>query len=152
VAERVREAQVSDAAAIGRLLDAFTREYDDFTPGPDALAERIAVLLWSGEVTVLLAGEPPCAVSVLRFRPSLWTEHLECHLAELYVTPERPGQGLGRALLQAAIDHARARGADFMDLGTSADDRVARRRNESFGFTNLERPGGPVMYLYERER
>jgi hypothetical protein len=37
---------------------------------------------------VLLAGAGPDGLAVLRFRPSLWTDALECSLAELYVAPE----------------------------------------------------------------
>jgi ribosomal protein S18 acetylase RimI-like enzyme len=47
---------------------------------------------------------------------------------------------------------ARARGADYMDLGTSEDDVAARSLYESLGFDNHEgKPGGPVNYYYERE-
>ena len=54
--------------------------------------------------------------------------------------------------MNAAIVHARRRGAGYMDLGTSEDDVAARRLYESHGFTNREgRPDGPVMYFYERE-
>ncbi len=50
------------------------------------------------------------------------------------------------------MDHARARGATRMDLGTSEDDTVARALYERLGFTNLERqPDGPAMLFYERE-
>jgi ribosomal protein S18 acetylase RimI-like enzyme len=52
----------------------------------------------------------------------------------------------------AAMDHARSRGADYMDLGTSEDDVAARALYESLGFTNREgKPDGPLMYFYERE-
>lgn len=61
-------------------------------------------------------------------------------------------QGLGRALLQAAMSTARARGADYMDLGTSDTDVAARALYESLGFSNREgKPDGPVNYYYERE-
>lgn len=70
---------------------------------------------------------------------SVWTEGLECYLAELYVASDRRGQGLGRALMEAAIALARSRGADYMDLGTSEDDVAARHLYESLGFTNRER-------------
>jgi ribosomal protein S18 acetylase RimI-like enzyme len=73
-------------------------------------------------------------------------------LAELYVEPERRGHGLGRALMQTAIEIARAEGATYMDLGTSEDDVAARALYESLGFSNREgRPDGPVNYFYERE-
>ncbi len=89
---------------------------------------------------------------MLRLRPSLWTDALECYLAELYVAPERRGRGLGRALMEAAMELARARGADRMDLGTGDSDAAARALYESLGFDNHEgRPGGPVNFFYERE-
>ncbi len=68
------------------------------------------------------------------------------------MVPGRRGQGLGRALMEAAIDQARHHGAAHMDLGTSEDDVAARALYESLGFTNREGgPGGPVNYFYERE-
>jgi ribosomal protein S18 acetylase RimI-like enzyme len=150
--EGVREATAADADAVARMLDAFNREYDDVTPGPEAIAERLRELLGGDDLAVLVVGEGPDGLAVLRFRPSLWSRALECYLAELYVVPERRGQGLGRALMGAAIEFARGHGADFMDLGTSEDDVAARALYESFGFTNREgRPDGPIMYVYERE-
>ena len=148
----VRRAELADAEAIGRLLHDFNREYDEPTPGPGDLADRIRHLLDDEHFTVLLAGAGPDGLAVLRFRPSIWSRALECYLAELYVVPARRGQGLGRALMEAAIACAREMGADHMDLGTSTDDTAARALYESLGFTNREGgPDGPVSLYYERE-
>jgi ribosomal protein S18 acetylase RimI-like enzyme len=146
-----RDATRDDAPTIARLLYAFNREYDDPTPEPGPLAERVRALLDGGDTRIALADDD-AGVAVLRFRPSLWTTALECYLAELYVIPERRGQGLGRALLGHALDVARAAGADRIDLGTSEDDVAARALYERMGFTNREGlPDGPTMYVYERE-
>jgi ribosomal protein S18 acetylase RimI-like enzyme len=99
---------------------------------------------------VLLGGAGPDGLAVLRFRPGLWSSGLECYLAELYVVPPLRGRGLGRALLEAAMDLARERGADHMDLGTSESDVAARALYERSGFTNRESDGS-IMYVYERE-
>jgi ribosomal protein S18 acetylase RimI-like enzyme len=148
----VRRAGPADADAAGRLLDDFNTEYEDVTPGPRKLAERISFLLGEGDTEVLLAGSGPDGIAVLRFRPAIFSEALECYLAELYVAPARRGQGLGRALMEAAIALARERGADHMDLGTSEDDVAARGLYERFGFVNREGgPGGPISFFYERE-
>jgi ribosomal protein S18 acetylase RimI-like enzyme len=148
----VRTAEVADAETIGQLLHDFNDEFGEPTPGPRALAERIRALLADGEITVLLAAGWPHGLAVLRFRPAIWTRALECYLAELYVVPHRRGQGLGRALMEAAIELARREGADHMDLGTSEHDVVARALYESLGFSNRERsPNGPINYFYERE-
>jgi ribosomal protein S18 acetylase RimI-like enzyme len=148
----VRRADVSDAEAVGRLLHEFNTEFDEPTPGPRALAERVRVLLAAGDTQILIAGEGPDGLAVLRFREAIWDAALECYLAELYVVPARRGQGLGRALMEAALDAARTQGATHMDLGTSDDDVAARGLYESLGFSNREgRPDGPLNFFYERE-
>jgi GNAT superfamily N-acetyltransferase len=148
----VRCASAADAHAIGHLLHDFNREYDEPTPGPSVLAERIGRLLGAADTVVVVGGPGPDGLAVLRFRPDIWSESLECCLAELYVAPGRRGEGLGRALMNAAIDQAKRHGAGRMDLGTSEDDVAARGLYESLGFTNREgAPDGPVNYFYERE-
>ena len=146
----IRLAGPDDLAVAADLLRAFNAEYDEPAPETPVLAARLADLVAAGDA-VLLAGEPAVGIAVLRFRPSLWSAGSECYLAELYVAPADRGRGLSRALLTAVLDEARARGADTIDLGTSEDDVAARGLYESMGFTNREGPGGPVMYVYERE-
>jgi ribosomal protein S18 acetylase RimI-like enzyme len=149
---QVRRAGGDHAEAVGRLLHDFNTEFDEATPGPDALAARVRKLLAGGDTTILLAGPGPDGLAVLRFREAIWADALECYLAELYVVPERRGHGLGRALMEAAIETARAEGATHMDLGTGEDDTAARALYESLGFTNRKgKPDGPLNFFYERE-
>ena len=154
MARQVRLANGDDVDAIGRLLHDFNTEFDEPTPPPSALAARIGQLLVGGDTLVLLAGDgrgAPDGLAVLRFRAAIWSTGLECYLAELYVTPDRRGQGLGRALMEAALLEARNRGADTMDIGVDEPDIAARRLYESLGFSNREGGDGPVMYVYERD-
>jgi ribosomal protein S18 acetylase RimI-like enzyme len=145
-------AQPVDTEIVGQLLHDFNTEFDEPTPGARRLAERVEQLLAEGRTAVLLGGLGPDGLAVLRFRPAVWSDALECYLAELYVVPDRRGRGLGRALMQAAIEHARARGADHMDLGTGETDVAARALYESLGFSNREgKPDGALNYFYERE-
>ena len=147
----IRRAGEDDAAAIARLLHDFNVEYAEPTPEPAQIAERVGELMASGDTTVLLGGAGPDGLALLRFRPSIWSPALECYLAELYVVPERRGRGLGRALMTAAIEFARARGADYMDLNTAETDVAARALYESLGFNNREgKPDGPICFYYER--
>jgi GNAT superfamily N-acetyltransferase len=96
-------------------------------------ADRIRELLAAHETIVRVAGAGPDGLAVLRFRPAIWSEALECYLAELYIVSERRGLGIGRALMEAAIETARA-------------------LYESLGFNNREgRPDGPLNYFYERD-
>jgi ribosomal protein S18 acetylase RimI-like enzyme len=149
---RVRRADADDAVVIGRLLYDFNREFDEPAPESAVLAERMRQLIEDGETMVLLAGDGPDGLAVLRFRAAIWSSGLECYLAELYVAPVSRGQGLGRALMEAALIQARLRGADTMDIGVDEPDLAARRLYESLGFTNRAGgAGGPLMYVYERE-
>lgn len=157
----IRRGGVEDSSEIARLLHDFNAEFREPTPGVAALAAHSRRLLEEGEMTVLLAeGEtaPPPAgagragIALLRFRPSIWTGGPEAHLQELYVVPALRGRGIGRTLLEAAIEAAREAGATEIDLNTGATDTAARALYESMGFTNREgSPDGPSMLFYERE-
>jgi ribosomal protein S18 acetylase RimI-like enzyme len=149
---RIRRAGPEDAAEIARLLHDFNSEYSEPTPGIGALTEYAGRLLVEGEMTVLLAGDGPDGISLIRFRPSIWTGGPEAHLQELYVVPPLRGRGIGRALLEATMAAAREGGATGIDLNTGETDTAARALYESCGFTNREgAPDGPSMLFYERE-
>jgi GNAT superfamily N-acetyltransferase len=106
--------------------------------------------LADGAIVVLLAGQPPVGLAVLRLKPSLWSKAADAYLEELYVTPEQRGKGTGKALLQASIEAAREAGADHFELTTGETDTEARTLYESFNLTNREgTPDGPRMLYYE---
>lgn len=148
----MRRAGLGEVDSIGHLLHEFNREFGEPAPPPSALADRLRRLLDVGDTVVLLAGDGPDGVAVLRFRLSIWSPGLECSLAELYVAPRRRGLGIGRALMDAALREATGRGADTMDIGVDEPDTVARHLYERLGFSNrVGGPDGPVMYVYERE-
>jgi ribosomal protein S18 acetylase RimI-like enzyme len=136
----VRLATADDHLAIGQLLHDFNAEFDEDTRPPEWTARRLAQL---DDVKVLLAGDPPHGFALLRFRTSLYTEGLECYLAELYVAPDRRGQGDGRALMEATLKLARDRGADWIELNTDPEDTAAHSLYESVG---MER----TAHYYER--
>lgn len=118
----VRPAGMGDANEAARLLHDFNTEFDDPSPGPEFLAKRVAELIQSGDVIVLLAGDGPDGVAVLRLRRALWADGLDDHLEELYVAPDQRGQGMGRALLEKTMEVARHAGSIRIDLGTEETD------------------------------
>jgi len=148
----VRRASAADAALAARMLHDFNAEFDEPAPPVEELSGYVGDLIQSGEATVLLGGEGPDGIAVMRLRTAIWTGRPEAHLQELYVVPARRGQGIGRTLLEATMAAARAAGATGIDLNTGETDTAARALYEAAGFTNREgSPDGPSMLFYERE-
>ncbi|MGH9098291.1 MAG: GNAT family N-acetyltransferase [Acidimicrobiales bacterium] len=97
----------------------------------------------------MLGGHGPDGLVILRFRPAIWSDALECYLAELYVVPHQRGRGLGRALVEAAIEGARQQGADHIEVATGEENVASRSLYESLGFSCGQR--GSNDYFYQRE-
>jgi GNAT superfamily N-acetyltransferase len=144
-----RVATVADADTVAELLDAFNREFDTATPGPEVLARRLRRLLPTGDVIALLAGDPAAAVALVTLRPNVWYGGPVGLLDEMYVIRAQRGQGLGSALLAAAEAVSQARGAELLEINVDGQDIDARRFYERHGYTNSE-PGQdqPLLYYY----
>ncbi|HKJ35644.1 MAG TPA: GNAT family N-acetyltransferase [Solirubrobacterales bacterium] len=148
----VRAAGVESIPAVARLLHQFNEEFGEPSPGARFLEERIRALAEAGKVEALICGERPDGFALVQFQETIWSVKPNCYLAELYVVPDRRGDGRGRALMDAVLEAAHGRGADHIDLNTSDDDRAARGLYESLGFTNREGSrDGPRMLYYERD-
>lgn len=148
---QIREAGVEDAAAIAHLLHDFNTEYEEETPPVSELTRHAERMLREGEMTVLLAGDGPDGLALLRFRPSVWTAKQEAYLQELYVVPALRGRGIGQALMEAILTTCRTYDAAWIELNTGETDVAARGLYAKFGFTNEEGSQGASMLYYELE-
>ncbi len=98
-----------------------------------------------GEVFfALVDSEVAGTCALIRHRDQTW------ELAKMAVAPVQRGRGLGRRLTQAAVDHARAAGADRLWLRTSLRLRPAGRLYRSLGFRRARRHPFPAD-TYQRE-
>ncbi len=151
--EPSRVATRTDAEEVAELIDRFQAEFEEYTPSAEVLVSRVREHI-AGDLSVfLLAGPLRVGVAQLRFREYLLTGTPTCYLEELYVVPDRRGEGHGRTLMETALEVARERGATTMELGMAVNDTAARGLYESLGFANLEKEGRPQtqMLYYERE-
>ena len=98
-------------------------------PGPGTPAE------FGRALVVLVAGEPPvglCRIDGIRDK---------AHLEQLSVHPDHAGRGIGRALLRAGCDWARAHDFDELTLATYRDVPWNGPFYASEGFVEI----GPVV-------
>lgn len=148
----VRRADVGDALTVGTLLHDFDVEFDHPAPPAEVVAARFAH--HRGDDLVALLAEDASATAVgialLSFRPTVWWDGPAVMLDELYVRPHLRGRRIGHALLTAAEDEARSRGADEMSIGVDGEDHDARRFYEAHGYTHTEPGNSEPSYCYFR--
>jgi GNAT superfamily N-acetyltransferase len=149
----VRVAQPQDAEEVARLMTAFRDHIGLAEPSDAEVAEGVARLLRDDDTEFLLAapddGAPPAGVAQLRFRYGIWRAGGDCLLEDLFVDAAARGAGLGRALLEATLDRARARGCRRIELDVNEANDPAVRLYGSFGFSATANPYG-ARDLYMR--
>jgi ribosomal protein S18 acetylase RimI-like enzyme len=144
---RIWRATPDDARAVARLLAAFRDWYGRDWPDDDSFRATVDRLLADPDTEYLLGavdGEPAGVVQ-LRFRWTIWWEAEDCWVEDVFVDESTRGSGLGRALVQAAIDRAAERGCRRVDLDVDPDNAPARKLYASLGFET-----GPQLYLRRR--
>src|SRR4051794_41778279 len=95
----IRRAPPGDAEAVARLLHDFQAEFDEPSPGVEALAERYADLIRNRDMTVLLAGDGPAGFAQIRYRPWVYSAGPQAppYLESPSAVPPLPGRGSGGA-------------------------------------------------------
>src|SRR5688572_9561492 len=115
---RVRPARRGDAASVGELRVRYLGETARLDPRfrvLEGVRERVAhapvAWLAQDERSVLVASDPDApegsiagyAAGLLSVWPPIWRSQRVGEVSECYVTPDRRGQGIGRALLRALV-------------------------------------------------
>jgi ribosomal protein S18 acetylase RimI-like enzyme len=139
----------AEAADVTRLLVAFRDWLGDRSPSASSVAASVERLVADADTEYLLgalaAGQPPCGVCQLRYRHSIWTATPDCWLEDLYVEDAGRRSGVGRALVEAAIERARARGAARIELDTNEENTPAIALYESLGFSQRSKAHGHLQ-------
>jgi ribosomal protein S18 acetylase RimI-like enzyme len=115
------------------------------------VARSVKRIMETENAEYLLAGEPGSpgvGVAQLRFRWSLWTDSEDCWLEDLYIAETARGQGLGRRMVEAAFERARARGCGRIELDVDASNAPARALYEQLSFR--DKADGGSLFLQKR--
>jgi GNAT superfamily N-acetyltransferase len=149
------EFRPADPAAppAGELIEAMVAEvsalYGRRIDGADAPAADPADLTPArgGACVVGWAGDAPVAVGVVRrLAPGVG------EIKRMYVVPEARGRGVGRALLAALEDAARALGYERVRLDTGVSQQHARALYASAGFGEIADYNGNPHASYWGEK
>jgi GNAT superfamily N-acetyltransferase len=132
----IRPATADDLRALLALIADYQRTYaaarDD-----DHNARFFARFLGPSDDGLLLvardADAPPAGYATLYWTFSSVSATDVVLLNDLYVTPQHRGAGVGAALVAAAVDVARERGASHVRWLTALDNRGAQRLYERLG-------------------
>ena len=124
-------AQASDAEQVAALMIAFRNHIGRDRPTDGEFRRTVEALLEDPSTEFLLAATGVCQ---LRYRLSVWTATEDCWLEDLYVTEEARGTGVGRALIEAAFERARARGCRRIQLDVADDNTRAIDVYRAAGF------------------
>ncbi len=149
----ISEAHADVAPVVGRLLFDFNTEFDTATPSAEDLGRRFAELLTRRDVLVLLADDEqePSGFAFLTLRPTPYYDGSLAQLEELYVRPSLRDQGIGTALIEAAVRIVHERGAAEIHINVDEVDVDTRRFYERHHFVNIEPGTDERMLCYIRE-
>jgi ribosomal protein S18 acetylase RimI-like enzyme len=143
-----------EAASVASLMSAFRNHIERDRPTDEEVRATVDALLRDPATEFLLAApdgrDAPAGVCQLRYRLSVWTATDDCWLEDLYVNDEARGTGLGRALIEAAFERARARGCARVQLDVAEDNSRAIEIYGKAGFGTEPGSPGRTMLITRR--
>jgi len=77
----------------------------------------------------------------------VWKSAEDCWLEDLFVREDARRSGLGRALVDAAVERARERGCKRIELDVNEDNVPARALYEACGFLTEPKPPGKTLFI-----
>jgi L-amino acid N-acyltransferase len=137
----IRPAIAADAPALAALLNHWIEHTAvTFNPVPKTEADILAMIAdkaAAGHAFLVAedAGRVIGQASYGQFRGGVG--YKTCMEHSISLAPGIPRQGLGRALLQAIEDHARAAGAHQMIAGVSGENADGRAFHERLGYRHI---------------
>ncbi len=148
---RVWRAGAGEATDVARLIAEFGEWFGNHKPVEEEIRASVERIMAGDDGEYLLGAvdgeDAPAGVCQLRFRWSVWKSAEDCWLEDLYVREAARRSGLGRALVEAALERARERGCKRIELDVNEDNLAARALYESCGFLTEPKPPGRTLFI-----
>ena len=148
---RVWRADAAEAATVSRLIAEFGEWWGhNVVPEGEIRASVERIMAGDGGEYLLGAvddGAEATGVCQLRFRWSVWKSAEDCWLEDLYVQESTRRSGLGRALVEAALERARERGCKRIELDVNEDNAPALALYGACGFHAEPKPPGRTLFI-----
>ena len=146
---RVWVADRLEAETVSCLLVSFRNYMGRDWPSDNAFLAGVERLIETPDCEFLLgsadADSPPAAVCQIRFRHGLWLAAPDCWLEDLFVEDSARRSGLGRSLVEFAIERAEERGCRRIELDVSDANEAGISLYQSLGFVAKSAPSSDLL-------
>ena len=134
---RVWPAGGEDLVRVAELLGEFRDWIGASAPSDDRMLASVERIRANGDAEYLLGAlgsAAPDGVCQLRYRWSVWTDSDDAWIEDVFVRESARGRGLGRALVELALERARERGCARIELDVDEGNAAALALYRRLGF------------------
>lgn len=137
----IQPATPEDAVALVAMAVAFRNHLERETPTEAQFERSIAELLASPDALFFVAAqdEGPVGYVLLRYRYSMWVCGLEATIEDLFVDPSARKNGVGKALIERALQAAAEHGCLSVCLDTNEFNVASTRIYTQLGFNAVSK-------------
>ncbi len=137
----IRSANPQDAPVIAALAIAFRNHLERATPSDTQFAASVARILASDDAEFCLAidGDTTVGYVLQRYRYSMWAAGIEATIEDLFVAPAARKGGVGRKLIEYALQCAKARACTSVCLDTNENNLGSTRIYTQLGFNSVSK-------------
>jgi GNAT superfamily N-acetyltransferase len=137
----IRKATWEDAPAIVAMALAFRDHLERTTPTSDQFGTSIDTLLGCPDAHFYVAtlNGLPVGYVLQRFRYSMWACGIEATIEDLFVDPSARKNGIGKALIEFALEVATDQGCSSVCLDTNEFNVASTRIYTQLGFNSMSK-------------